>query len=319
MESVRFYDYKPVPTSLHQAVIEGLSRRRRSIPPRYFYDTRGSELFEQICEQPEYYLPNAEREILQRYAGEIAELIGPGSVVIEPGAGNSCKVRLLLDALRPAAYVPMDIAGEFLLESAAALGKAYPWLDIRAACVDFVHQLVVPDDIPDGRRLAFFPGSSLGNFEPAEAVDFLSRIAHAVGANGTLLIGVDLRKDKPTLDAAYNDRQGVTAAFNRNVLERINRELNADFDPDLFAHKAFFNEAAGRIEMHLVSACDQRVRIDGHVFDFCTGDTIHTECSYKYTPEEFRRLAAKAGFHEVRCWLDSQALFSVHYLELRSC
>lgn len=313
---VDFSDYQPLQTSLQDAVIDGLSRKNRSIPPKYFYDTRGSELFEQICNQPEYYIPSAEREILQRYAGEIAELIGPGCVLIEPGAGNSHKVRFLLDTLRPAAYVPMDIAGDFLLDSASALAREYPWLQVHAACMDFAHHLVLPEGLPDRQRVAFFPGSSLGNFEPPEAVAFLKKLADTIGSQGALLIGIDIKKDTATLDAAYNDEQGVTAAFNRNLLERINRELQANFNPERFAHKAFFNEAAGRIEMHLVSECDQYVRVDGHSFEFSAGDNIHTECSYKYTPQEFQQLASRAGFRPLRYWLDSRALFSVHYLAL---
>jgi dimethylhistidine N-methyltransferase len=312
---VQFYDYNPVQQGLGQAVAEGLTRARRAIPPKYFYDTRGSELFEQICEQPEYYVPDAECEILTRHAGELTDLIGPGCLLIEPGAGASRKVRLFLDRLRPSVYLPMDISGDFLLDSARALSMEYPWLDIHAACVDFAHHLEIPEGLPDHHRVAFFPGSSLGNFEPEDAVVFLRKVAQAVGEGGGLLIGVDVKKDKAVLDAAYNDHQGITAAFNRNLLARINRELGADFEPERFEHRAFYNEAAGRVEMHLVSRCAQRVRVNGHVLEFVAGEGIHTESSYKYTPQEFRALAATAGFHPLRCWTDSRSLFSVHYLE----
>jgi dimethylhistidine N-methyltransferase len=311
---VQFYDYKPPQQGLGQAVVEGLTRARRAIPPKYFYDTRGSELFEQICEQPEYYVPDAEREILTRHAGELTELIGPGALLIEPGAGASRKVRLFLDRLRPSAYLPMDISGDFLLDSARALAMEYPWLEIHAACVDYVHHLEIPEGLPDHHRVAFFPGSSLGNFEPEDAVGFLRKVADAVGVGGGLLIGIDMKKDKAVLDAAYNDRQGVTAAFNRNLLVRINRELGADFEPERFEHRAFYNEAAGRVEMHLVSRCAQRVRLNGGVFEFAAGEGIHTESSYKYTPREFRALAVRAGFAPLSCWMDSRSLFSVHYL-----
>lgn len=311
---VLFYDRNPAQQALAQAVCEGLAGARRAIPPKYFYDTRGSELFEQICDQPEYYVPDAEREILTRHAGELSELIGPGCLLIEPGAGASRKVRLFLERLRPSAYVPMDISGDFLLDSARALATEYPWLEIHAACLDYVHHLEVPDGLSDHHRVAFFPGSSLGNFEPDEAVAFLSRVAEAVGEGGGLLIGIDTKKDKAVLDAAYNDRQGVTAAFNRNLLVRINRELGADFEPERFEHRAFYNEAAGRVEMHLVSRCAQRVGIGGQIFEFAAGEGIHTESSYKYTPQEFRALALRAGFAPLSCWMDSQSLFSVHYL-----
>lgn len=315
---INFSDHRPHQASLQDAVIEGLSGEKRSIPPKYFYDTRGSELFEQICSQPEYYIPNAECEILQCYADEIADLTDPGCVLIEPGAGNSSKVRFLLDALRPSVYVPMDISGDFLVDSASVLAREYPWLNVHAAHIDFVHHLALPEELPDRHRVVFFPGSSLGNFEPQEAVIFLKKISATIGRQGALIIGIDVKKDKSILDAAYNDKQGVTAAFNLNLLERINRELRANFKPERFAHKAFFNEAAGRIEMHLVSECDQRVQVDGHVFEFSTGDSIHTEYSYKYTPHEFHQLASRAGFRSARYWLDSRALFSVHYLTLTS-
>ncbi len=311
---VRFYDHNPVREGLAQAVAKGLTEVPRAIPPKYFYDTRGSELFEQICEQPEYYVPDAEREILTRHAGELSELIGPGALLIEPGAGASRKVRLFLDRLRPSVYVPMDISGDFLLDSARALAGEYPWLEIHAACVDYVHRLELPEGLPDHHRVAFFPGSSLGNLDPEDAVAFLCKVAGAVGAGGGLLIGIDTKKDRAVLDAAYNDRRGITAAFNRNLLVRINRELGADFEPERFEHRAFYNEAAGRVEMHLVSRCAQRVRVDGRVFRFAAGEGIHTENSYKYTPREFQGLAERAGFVPLSCWMDSRSLFSVHYL-----
>lgn len=310
-----FHDLHPVVESMRAAVLQGLRGEPPAIPPRFFYDTRGSELFEVICRQPEYYLPRAERRILRDNAAEIAQLMGNGCVLIEPGAGASEKVRILLEWARPQAYVPLDIAGDFLRQSAADLAAEFPWLTVHAACVDFCHALDLPEGIPDGRRVAFFPGSSLGNFEPVEAECFLRTIACTVGLGGALLIGVDTKKDGDTLHAAYNDRSGVTAAFNLNLLERINRELDADFDLRQFTHRAFYDDALGRVEMHLESRREQSVAVAGERFEFETGSRIHTECSYKYSPEEFIRLAQRAGFGLIRRWQDADRLFAVYYLE----
>lgn len=312
---VTFHDHKPRTLSLHDAVVEGLSRRPKAIPPKFFYDEEGSKLFDEICQQPEYYLPDAEREILTTRADEIAKLTGTGRVVVEPGAGAAEKIRWLLRALEPAAYIPMDISGDYLRTAAEELAGDHPWLRVHAACVDFTHSLPVPSVAPEGPRLAFFPGSSLGNFEPQQAARFLCDLHDLVRGDGMLLIGVDTKKKAAVLDAAYNDAAGVTAAFNLNLLRRMRRELRADCDPATFDHLAFYNADLGRVEMHLVSLADQEVRINGNRFLFAAGERMHTECSYKYAPDEFIALAELAGFSLVRHWVADERMFAVYLFQ----
>jgi dimethylhistidine N-methyltransferase len=314
MDNVTFHDHKPEALSLHDAVVDGLSRKDKSIPPKFFYDERGSELFESICRQPEYYPPNVERHMLSQLAEEIASLTGTGRILVEPGVGSAGKVRLLLDVLRPAAFVPMDISFDYLKNVMKVLAGEYPWLPIHAACVDFTHSLPIPAETPSGPRLLFFPGSSLGNFHREEAGDFLGMVHDMLGSDGMLLIGVDTKKSESLLHAAYNDAAGVTAEFNLNLLHRMRRELNADLDPKVFEHKAFYNGDAGRIEMHLVSTRPQKLRVNGHCFDLEAGESIHTENSYKYTPDEFLSLAKSSGFSEVRHWVDENGLFAIYLL-----
>ncbi|MEN8205825.1 MAG: L-histidine N(alpha)-methyltransferase [Pseudomonadota bacterium] len=298
----------------YQEVIDGLSQPARFIPPKYFYDHAGSRLFESICEQPEYYLTRTENALLKQYASEIAALAGDGCYVIEPGSGSCEKVRPLLDELRPAAYVPLDISCAHLERAAACMAEDYPWLDIHAVCTDITAELSLPFIPEQARSVLFYPGSSIGNFDPQDAVAFMTCLAKMVDQGGGLLIGVDLKKEQTILDAAYNDANGITAAFNLNVLQRINCELAGDFDIKAFAHHAFYNSVRGRIEMHLVSEHKQTVRVDGHSFEFNAGDSIHTENSYKYTIDEFQELAQQAGFMPCRVWTDNDALFSLHYL-----
>ena len=309
-----FHDYKPRHLNLCEAVVHGLSQPCKVIPPKFFYDARGSQLFDAICAQPEYYLPDAEQGLLQACVDDIAALSGQGRVVIEPGAGSMAKIRLLLEQLQPSAYVPMDISCEYLQWAAQDLSNATPWLHIHAACVDFTHSMPIPEPVPDAKRLAFFPGSSLGNFHRHEAREFLCMLRNAVGDDGMLLIGVDTKKPAHILDAAYNDAAGVTAEFNLNLLQRICRELEAECDPEAFSHHAFYNAEQGRIEMHLVSQCDQEVRVNGHRFHFAAGETVHTECSYKYSPAEFLALAAETGFTPANTWLADGDLFGVYLL-----
>lgn len=313
--AVRFYDHHPAPSNFLREVSEGLAARPRSIPPKFFYDEEGSRLFDRICETPEYYPTRTEQAILRERASEIGERIGRHCVLIEPGSGSCEKVRLLLDAVRPSAYVPVDISGDYLRSAAATVGRDYPWLDVHAACADFTRPLRLPIRTEGRRRLAFFPGSSIGNFEPARAVEFLGHLAGLVGPGGALVIGVDLKKDPAILDAAYNDAQGVTAAFNLNLLTRINRELGGDFQLEGFRHEAFYDRDRGRVEMHLISTRDQLVTVAGECFEFREGEGIHTECSYKYSVAEFQDLAAQAGFRSAAVWTDPAELFSVHYLE----
>jgi dimethylhistidine N-methyltransferase len=260
-----------------------------------------------------------EQDILRSNAEDIAHIVGQNCLLIEPGSGNCEKVRLLLDALQPRTYVPMDISRDHLHKAAINLSTDYPWLDVQAACIDFTQPLDLSFCPCDSQHVAFFPGSSIGNFEPHEAVGFLHQVAQSVGPGGGMLIGVDLKKDKAILDAAYNDAAGVTAQFNLNLLERINHEIHANFNLDLFEHHAFYNQQAGRIEMHLISQVSQVVNIDDQQVSFKQGESIHTENSYKYTIREFQQLATQAGFIPAHVWTDREALFSVHYFEVPAC
>lgn len=303
-------------SEFYRDVIRGLGQSPRSIPPKYFYDARGSRLFEAICEQPEYYLTRTEKALLERHAGEIAGLIGPGCALIEPGCGSCEKVRLLLDTLQPDTYIPIDISGEHLQVAAEQIAGSYSWLDVRAVCTDITDDLSLPFIQDNSKRVVFYPGSSIGNFEPDHAVVFLRKLGAIAGDDGRLLIGVDLQKDPERLNAAYNDAGGVTAAFNLNLLHRINAELDGHLDIETFDHHAFYNEGRNRVEMHLVSNTDQSIDIDGHRFDFEAGDPIHTEYSYKYTIEQFLDLAQRAGLAMGNVWTDAERLFSLHYLKV---
>lgn len=310
-----FHNHHPQTESFFEAVVDGLSKASKAIPPKFFYDEIGSRLFDEICEQPEYYPPTVERQMLKDLAEEIASLTGQGRILIEPGAGNLSKVRLILEALQPSVFVPMDISFDYLKRVSAQLARDYPWLPVYATCVDFTHSLPVPEEVPDGKRLLFFPGSSIGNFSRKEAVDFLDLIRATLGPDGMLLIGVDTKKKHDVLHAAYNDEAGVTAQFNLNLLQRMQNELEADLDMEGFEHSAFYNDEAGRIEMHLVSQQNQKLRINGHSFHFEEGESVHTENSYKYSPEEFLKLAAQSRLEAVRHWGDPQALFAVYLLK----
>lgn len=313
-QRISLHDLRPPTLDFAQAMIAGLSATPKAIAPKYFYDARGSALFEEICDQPEYYLPDAEREIFSAHGAEMAAALGDGVLLLEPGAGSAIKIRWLLEHLRPSAYVPIDISHEHLKQSVAELAIAYPWLRINAVLADFTHSLPVPEAAPDGPRAAFFPGSSLGNFEPADAVVFLRMVRDTVARHGHLLIGVDRKKDGLVLDAAYNDAAGVTARFNLNLLRRANVELGADFDLDAFSHRAFYSAEFGRIEMHLVSLRPQEVRINGNAIRFAAGESVHTENSYKYSPAEFTALAGRAGFRCRAQWTDARQYFSVYLL-----
>jgi dimethylhistidine N-methyltransferase len=294
----------------------GLSREQKTLSPKYFYDKNGSELFEAITRLPEYYPTRTEIGLLRRHAAEMAELLGRHGCLFELGSGSSTKIRLLLEALRPDVYVPMDISRDHLITAAQRLAGDYPWLRVHAACVDYSRPWDMPDFGP-GSRNAFFPGSSIGNFEPDAALRLLKQVARLVGNGGGLLIGVDLKKDVGILENAYNDAQGITADFNLNVLAHINRRLDADFDAGNFAHKAAYNKCHGRIEMHLECREDHEIAIGDTTYTFETGETIHTENSYKYSIGEFHDLAAQAWFFPVRVWTDREDLFSIHYLKYR--
>ncbi|HYK81064.1 MAG TPA: L-histidine N(alpha)-methyltransferase [Micropepsaceae bacterium] len=296
------------------ALLAGLRSQPKHIPCKYFYDAEGSRLFERICETPEYYPTRIELALLNRHAAEIASLIGPGAEIMEFGAGAGEKIRPILNALeRPLAYRPIDISGTYLKGIAARLRGEYPGLAIEPIVADFTCDLSMPNSL-SVRRIGFFPGSTIGNFEPEEARQFLTRSARLLRGGG-LLVGVDLVKDPSVLHAAYNDRAGVTADFNKNLLARANREAGANFDCDRFAHYAFYNPLRRRIEVYLVSTAAQRVTVCGRQFAFADGEAIHTEWSYKYTVDDFRALAASAGFVPRAVWCDPGRLFSVHWLE----
>ena len=314
-----FHDLTPSEESFRDAVLKGFGQSRKSIPCQFLYDARGSALFEEICRLPEYYPTRTEIAILAANAGDIAAEIGPHSRLIEFGSGGSHKARILLEALdRPAAYVPVDISSEHLRQAAAGVAADFPLLPVIAVCTDYTAWFRLPPlPGPSGKRVGFFPGSTIGNFEPAAAERFLANCAQILGPAGEMMIGVDLKKDAPILDAAYNDRAGVTAAFNLNLLGRINRELDGDLDLDRFAHRAFYNARKGRIEIYIESLADQQAWIAGHRFRFAAGELIHTEYSYKYAVPEFRALAARPGFRPVATWTDANDLFSLHYFRLR--
>lgn len=303
-----------------RATLNGLSGRPKSIPCRFLYDARGSALFEMITELPEYYPTRTEIALLHEHAPEIAGRVGSGASLVEFGSGSSRKTRIVLDALDDVrAYVPIDIAEDALFDAAAQLGDDYPFLRILPLHADFAAASGLPlSDLPlpdTGARLGFFPGSTIGNFSHAAAEAFLRQTRRVLGPCGSLLVGVDLRKDERMLRPAYDDAAGVTAAFNLNILERINRELEGTFRIDKFSHEADWNPVCGRIEMRLVSNENQFARVLGRTFDFPRGERIYTEHSHKYTVDEFRTLAASAGWRYDTVWTDDDALFSLHYLE----
>ena len=316
MSAPLYSNLAPIDASgIIEDVLCGLTASPKTLPPKLFYDEEGARLFERICTLDEYYLTRTELSILRRCVGEVSELVGPRSALIEYGSGAGVKIRLLLDALRhPAAYVPIDISHEQLARVSSELAGDYPSVAIRPLCADYTLPLSVPHLPEHDRRLAFFPGSTIGNFHPAEAAAFLRRVRRALGPGGMLLLGVDRRKDAATLDAAYDDREGVTAAFNLNVLRRINRELNADFDLTRFRHHAFFNETAGRVEMHLEATVAHEVDVGGTRIVFSRGETIWTESSYKYDRDQLATVTNAAGFTIERLWTDADDRFWVALL-----
>jgi dimethylhistidine N-methyltransferase len=293
-------------------VLAGLSRTPKQIPPKYFYDAEGSRLFEAICELPEYYPTRTELALLARSASEMAAAIPDGATLVEFGSGASLKTRLLLDAApQVAVYAPIDISPEALGAAAEAIGRDYPALAVAPLAEDFTTALKLPAETEGRPHIGFFPGSTIGNFTPAEAESFLAGARRLLGEGAGFLVGIDLVKDPAELVAAYDDAQGVTAAFNRNLLARINRELGGTFDADRFAHKAVWNARESRIEMHLESLCDQEVAVAGRRFRFAAGETLHTENSYKFTVQGFAALAARAGWRLERSWVNADPAFAV--------
>src|SRR4030088_1023236 len=295
-------------------VIEDLSQHPKRLSPKYFYDATGSELFEQITLLPEYYPTRTELTILRDRASEIAAIVPQGAALVEFGAGATTKVRLLLNECAFRAYVPVDISGDFLKAQAEALRQDFPGLDVYPVTADFTAPFGLPDAVKAMPKVGFFPGSTLGNFEPHEACAFMRSAREILGEGAQMIIGVDLEKDERVLYEAYNDKAGVTARFNLNVLVRINRELGGNFDTSAFIHRAIYNRERHRIEMHLISRKTQTVRVLGRSFSFRAGESIHTESSYKYSLDRFTALARGSGWTPLELWTDAAGMFSVHAL-----
>jgi len=312
-------DLEPAKSDFLSETLAGLSRTPRTLPCKYFYDERGAALFQKICELPEYYITRTETAILRLHAHEMAQCIGARCELIGLGTGAGTKTRILLEELEaPAVYIPIDISKEQLRQSTALFHQLFPQLEILPVCTDYLQPFDLPDPLrTPARRIVYFPGSTIGNFEPREATEFLRRLVDLCGKDGGLLIGVDLQKDSDVLERAYNDSQGVTAQFNLNLLRRANRELDADFDLERWRHRAIYNSSVGRIEMHLISEIDQTVHVADREFHFRCGERIITEFSYKYTPEGFTALADGAGFDFARMWTDDARLFGVFYFTLK--
>jgi L-histidine N-alpha-methyltransferase len=312
-------DFHPRTDLDAEEILEGLRSPRKRISPKYFYDAEGSRLFEEICDLPEYYPTRTEIAILETHAEEIARRIGPAPVLIEYGSGSSRKTRILLDCLfETAVYVPVEISRAALDEAVRGLAEEYPALRIRPVCADYMKLKTLPhggDDLPGAKRVLFFPGSTIGNLHPEEALELLRRMRAVAGSGCALLIGVDLRKDASVLERAYNDARGVTAAFNLNLLHHLNAELGSDFPPDAFRHQAFFNPEKSRIEMHLVAERDCSAHVAGEIIELEAGESIHTENSYKYSVEDFGALLRQAGFGTEVHWTDPRRYFSVFYAE----
>ncbi|MGB7044405.1 MAG: L-histidine N(alpha)-methyltransferase [Methylocella sp.] len=298
-----------------ESVIEGLSKPRKSLPCQFFYDARGSELFEEITRLPEYYPTRTEIAILDAHAAEIVSRVDDGAVLVEFGSGSSRKTEILLSCLpRLHAYVPIDVSESALEEAKRRLIKRFPALAVRPIAGDFSRLLALPPDLAKARKLGFFPGSTIGNFAPFAARTLLGAMRRLLAPDGWLIVGVDLKKDARRLVRAYNDAAGVTAAFNLNLLARINRELEGSFDLDGFRHEAIYDPREGRVEMHIVSLKNQAVRIRGVWFRFSAGETIHTENSYKYSIGQFQDISCSAGWLPGRVWTDGGNFFSVHEL-----
>jgi L-histidine N-alpha-methyltransferase len=318
-DAPNLHDYEPTLADDRAQVLAGLREPQKRISPKYFYDQRGSQLFDRICELPEYYPTRTELAIMRAEASAIADAVGERACLIEFGSGSSVKIRLLLQSLRRlVAYVPVDISREHLLAAARGLARDFPGIETLPVCADFTQPFALPETRRAvARRVAWFPGSTIGNFEPAQALALLQVIRGQVDDQGGLLIGVDLQKDTATLERAYNDAAGVTAEFNLNLLRRLNRELGGNFDLHAFRHRAIYNREHGRIEMYLVSQRAQQVRVGGTTLEFAEGERILTEYSHKFTLAGFAAMAAQAGFEVQQVWTDADALFSVQYLAAR--
>jgi dimethylhistidine N-methyltransferase len=307
---------QPDELAMHRELIQGLLATQKWIDPKYFYNEYGSTLFEQITQLPEYYPTRVETQLIKNNSAEIADVIGRGQVLIEPGAGSCTKARLLLDKLQPACFVAIDLSGEFLLAATTGLQTEFPDINILPVVDDMASLAAIPDEFSALSRTVFYPGSTIGNYRPAEALGFLQHISEVIGATGGLLIGVDLHKDSGTLNAAYNDRQGVTAAFNLNILNHVNSLLGSDFDVSQFKHVAFYNETERRIEMYLECSATHSVNIGDESVLMTAGERILTEYSHKYSLPDFADLAAQAGLTSVQNWVDKDEMFSLQYYRL---
>ncbi len=316
---VDVHDYAPCANTMRDDVLRGLSRIPKELPSQYLYNKRGAELFEQICKTKEYYPTRTELDILSRHMGAIADRIGPGAIVIEPGSGSGLKTRTLLQGLdEPAGYVPIDVAKEQLTQFATSVDCEFPEIEVIPVCADFTTDYEIPScKNTEGSRVCYFPGSTIGNFKPHSAINVLQHLAELCDDDGGVLIGVDLKKDRTTLESAYDDAEGVSREFALNYLVRLNRELGADFNVDQFDYEAPYNESLGRIEMALVSLCKQEVNIDESCVRFEKDERVHTEYSYKYTLDEFATLAERANLRVEQTWTDPDEQFSVQYLEAR--
>lgn len=313
LAEAKLLDFAPTMKTFYDDVVAGLAQRPRSLPCKYFYDERGSRLFDEICNLDEYYLTRTELSIMSRCAVEMAVQIGPGVMLLEYGSGSSIKTRILLDQLPdPVAYVPVDISHDHLRQSADDLAQLYPDIEVLPVCADFTEDFELPTSkcVPT-HNAVYFPGSTIGNFQPVEAQAMLARIVRLCGCGGGLLIGIDLQKDVGVIESAYNDTAGITAEFNLNLLNRINRELDGDISLSQFEHRAHYNEVLNRVEMYLVSGCDQTISIGDRSFDIAAGEAIHTEYSHKYTIDGFAELAAGAGLTLRRQWTDRRDRFAV--------
>lgn len=314
-----FHDCGPAPSRFLDDVLSGLARPQKSIPAKYFYDARGSALFERICELPEYYPTRTELAIMRDHARDMAQALGPDCMLIEYGCGSARKTRLLLDELAARVFMPVDISREQLHAASVEIAAAYPALAVIAVCGDYTRIERLPEcPRPVKRRVVYFPGSTIGNLTPDESVGLLRHVAVTVGRGGAMLVGVDLKKPEAVLNAAYNDSAGVTAQFNLNLLTRLRDELGAHLDVGGFRHHAFYDGTQGRVEMHLISERRQELRVAGHSFEFDAGERLHTENSYKYDIAEFQALARLAGFVPAQVWTDADRLFAVHYLALET-
>lgn len=312
--NVQYHVGNETEIDMYSEVLAGLKAEKKTVSPKYFYDKRGSELFEAITMLTEYYPTRTELFILNKFKNEMAEAIGSDTALVEFGSGSSEKVRTLLEALpRLKEYVPIDISKDFLYQSARALSIEYPHLNVHAVSADYTAKFHIPELLSQSKAV-FFPGSTIGNFEPDERINFLKMTADFLKPGGGLLIGVDMKKDHAVLNAAYNDSKGVTSEFNTNLLNRLNRELLADFNLENFRHHAFYHAEKGRVEMHLVSLNDQKITIGNEQVAISEGETIHTENSYKFTIEEFQEIASSCGFTPKKVWCDEKNWFSMHYL-----